>query len=111
VTVTGRAVALAAAGVVPVLLAPAAATVLAWAAVVVVLCALDLALAASTAQVRLERDAPGAARLGESATSTLVLTNDGRRTLRGVVRDAWQPSAGAVDNRHAVTLAPGESTG
>lgn len=108
-TVTGRAVALAAAGVVPVLLAPAAATVLAWAAVVVVLCALDLALAASPAQVRVERDAPGAVRLGESATSTVVLTNDGRRTVRGLVRDAWQPSAGADANRHAVTLAPGES--
>jgi uncharacterized protein (DUF58 family) len=38
----------------------------------------------------------------------MVVNETGRR-LRGVVRDAWQPSAGARDNRHRVDLPPGES--
>src|SRR5690606_25446689 len=29
--------------------------------------------------------------------------------LRAVVRDAWQPSAGTLDNRHRVDLPPGEA--
>ena len=107
--VTGRAVALAAAGIVAVALAPATATVLAWAVLVVLACALDVALAASPRQVALTRTVPPSVRLTERATSTLLVTNRSTRRLRGVVRDAWQPSAGARRNRHPVDLPPGES--
>ena len=40
-----------------------------------------------------------AARTG---STTLTITNTGRRTAPGVVRDAWQPSAGASNNRHRI---------
>src|SRR5690606_25607260 len=36
--------------------------------------------------------------------------NRGTRTMRGVVRDAWQPSAGAAPTRHRVSLPAGGST-
>ncbi len=39
----------------------------------------------------------------------LTLRNHSPRRLRALVRDAWQPSAGAAVNRHAVDLPPGES--
>ncbi|HRA50003.1 DUF58 domain-containing protein [Actinotalea sp.] len=107
--ITWRAVALAALGVVPVLLAPAFGVVAAWAALVVLLCGVDLALAASPRLVQVVRQVPGSVRLTESTRSTLVVTNGSTRRLRGIVRDAWQPSAGASANRHRVDLPPGES--
>jgi len=107
--VTWRAVALAALGVVPVLLAPAYLVVLGWAVLVLALCVIDLALAASPRQVVVVRHVPGSVRLTQATRSSLVVTNGSRRRLRGLVRDAWQPSAGAADNRHAVDLPPGES--
>lgn len=107
--VSGRAVALAAVGLVPVLLAPATATVAAWAGVVVLLCVLDAALAPSPRALGVARTVPASVRLTDSVTSQVVVTNPTRRPLRGVVRDAWQPSAGASGNRHAVAIPPGEA--
>lgn len=107
--ITWRAVALTAAGVVPVLLVPVPGTVLVWALLVVAVCATDAALAASPRAVALRREASGPVRLHESARSRLILTHTGTRRLRALVRDAWQPSANAVANRHAVDLPPGES--
>ncbi|GAA3212988.1 DUF58 domain-containing protein [Oerskovia jenensis] len=106
---TWRAVALAALGVVAVLVVPSYGTVLLWALVVVALCALDVTLAASPRQVAVERRVPGSVRLTGRATSQLVVTNLTGRRLRAVVRDAWAPSAGAGRNRHPVDLPPGES--
>lgn len=107
--VTGRAVALTAAGLVVVAFAPATATVLIWAVLVAVACAVDAALAASPRELALTRSLPASVRLTEATTSTLLVTNRSDRRLRGLVRDAWQPSAGATGNRHAVDLPPGES--
>ncbi|MEE6273434.1 DUF58 domain-containing protein [Georgenia sp. MJ206] len=106
---TGRAAALTAAGLIPVLLVPRTATVAWWALLVVVLCAVDLALAASPRDLRPERDVPRAVRLREAATSALTLTSTGRRPVRALVRDAWPPSAGARANRHRVTVPAGEA--
>ncbi|MBD7999173.1 DUF58 domain-containing protein [Oerskovia gallyi] len=106
---TWRAVALAALGVVAVLVVPSYGTVLLWALVVVALCALDVMLAASPRQVAVERRVPGSVRLTGRTTSQLVVTNLSGRRLRAVVRDAWAPSAGAQRNRHAVDLPAGES--
>ncbi|MEV7972732.1 DUF58 domain-containing protein [Cellulomonas sp. NPDC089187] len=109
-TLTWRAVVLTALGVVPVLLFPASGTVLVWALLVLALCVLDAALAASPRLVAMLREAPDASvRLHQPAQSRLLLTHTGRRRLRGLVRDAWPPSAGAVANRHLVSLPPGES--
>lgn len=112
-TVTGRFVALVAFGVVPIVLLgrtlPEAAIVLGtWLGIVVVLAAVDVALAASPRAVAVARDLPSRVRLAETVTSELYLTNTGRRRLRGAVRDAWEPSAGAGNNRTPVDIPPGE---
>ena len=107
--ITWRAVLLVALGLVPALLVPAPFTVLAWFLLVLVACAVDLALAASPRQVALRRSLPASVRLSEATRSTLTVTNRSPRRLRALVRDAWQPSAGAWPNRHQVSLPPGES--
>jgi uncharacterized protein (DUF58 family) len=110
---TGRFVLLVALGVVPIVLlgssVDAALTVLAgWLVFVLVLGGVDLALAASPRALGVTRVLPSRVRLGESVNSELYLTNEGSRRLRGVVRDGWQPSAGAGNNRTAVNLPAGE---
>ncbi|KQY47520.1 DUF58 domain-containing protein [Cellulomonas sp. Root137] len=106
--VTWRAVVLAALGLPVVLLVPATGTVLLWALLVVVACAVDVALAASPREVGVRRDVPASVRLTEPSSSTLTLSHLGRRRLRGVVRDAWPPSSGAQVDRHRLDVAPGE---
>jgi uncharacterized protein (DUF58 family) len=105
---TWRAVAVAAGGVAPLVLAPGWVTFLAWLGVVGVLVAADVALAASPRGLQFARDLPASVRLGEPVDAVLTVTNSGRRGLRGVVRDAWQPSAGAARSRHPVRIAAGE---
>ncbi|WP_448629922.1 DUF58 domain-containing protein [Cellulomonas soli] len=107
-TITGRTVALTALGLPAVLLVPVPGTVLLWVLVVALACVADAALAGSPRQVALSRELPSAVRLGEQARSTLTLTNLGRRPVRALVRDAWQPSAGALVDRHRVVVPPGE---
>ncbi len=107
--ITWRAVVLAGLGAVLVAVLPAAGTIVAWALVVVLLCGLDVALAASPRSVGVARAVPPSVRLTETVTSVLTVTNLDRRRWRGVVRDAWQPSAGASQDRFAVDLRPGEA--
>ncbi|QGQ18905.1 DUF58 domain-containing protein [Cellulomonas sp. JZ18] len=115
--ITSRAVLVALLGLVPVAVLPAPVTVLAWALVVVVLCAVDVALAASPRDVALSRDVPRSVRLGQPTASAVTLRNVGGRTLRGLVRDAWPPSAlpdgdaptGARTPRHQVDVPVGEA--
>ena len=106
--VTWRAVVLAALGLPVVLVVPANGTVLLWALLVVVACAVDVALAASPRQVAIRREVPASVRLTEPATSTLTLTNRSTRPLRALVRDAWPPSTGAQSDRHRVDVRPGD---
>lgn len=107
--ITWRAVLLTALGVVPVLFVPVPFTVLVWTLLVVVVCGIDLALAASPRLVAVRRTVPASVRLTESTRSTLTVTNRSGRRLRALVRDAWQPSAGTGQNRHPVNLRDGES--
>jgi uncharacterized protein (DUF58 family) len=58
--------------------------------------------------VRVSRDLPARVRLGETVRAELQLTNTGPRTIRGLVRDAWQPSAGAAQTRSRLVLPAGE---
>lgn len=106
--VTGRLFGLVVAGVIPVLIFPHAVTALLWVTGALVLAGLDLALARPVGSIRLGRAAIAPIRLGGSAITELHLDNPGDRTFAGLVRDAWEPSAGAVDNRHRVNLPPGE---
>lgn len=74
----------------------------------VVLGLVDWLLAAPARKVAIERDLPERIRLGETVTSTLFLTNLGDRTLRAVVRDGWEPSAGSPRMRERLPVPAGE---
>ncbi|MGO1545381.1 MAG: DUF58 domain-containing protein [Gulosibacter sp.] len=77
-------------------------------AIWLVLGILDWLLAAPARRVAVERDLPERSRLGDTVTSTLYLTNVGPRDLRAVVRDGWEPSAGAPRMREKVQVPVGE---
>lgn len=106
---TGRAALLALLGVGWVaLVQPSWAGIGVWWLVVLAAVLVDLALAASPRALQLTRAPLGAVRVGEPAASVLVVEHTGRRRVRGLLRDAWQPSAGAECDRHQLHLAPGE---
>ncbi|MCG5218443.1 DUF58 domain-containing protein [Streptosporangium sp. KLBMP 9127] len=107
---TGRAGLLAALAAVAVLLAPRPGLALAGAGLVLLAFILtDLALAGGVRPLRFERGGDRLVRLGQTATVELVATNPGRRRVRGVLRDAWPPSAGAAPRQLVLDVPPGES--
>ena len=75
---------------------------------VLVLVGVDLALAGPVRSLQLDRSGDVATRLGETATVTLLVGNPSGRLVRGRLRDAWGPSAGAAQQRHALDVPPGE---
>jgi uncharacterized protein (DUF58 family) len=95
-------------GLVAVVLRPVVSTTWLWVLAVLVLTALDLALAASPAVVGVDRLPTGRVRVGADTASTLAIENTGRGRVSLLVRDAWQPSAGARDNRHRARLGAGD---
>lgn len=107
--ITGRAAALTFVGVLVVFLAPAPGITLGLVNLaLVLLIVVDTGLAGSVRALEFSRSGPEAARLGVPVALTLAVTNNGGRTARLLVRDAWQPSAGARPRLHAVTVPPGE---
>jgi uncharacterized protein (DUF58 family) len=108
VAITGRLPLLLLLGVVPVVLRPEAGTVRLWLLLVALLVAADVLLAPSPSHLTMSRRPVGTVRMGYVAESVLMAENIGRRTSRGVVRDAWQPTAGASGNRHRLALPPGD---
>ena len=56
----------------------------------------------------MQRRIPRRALLGQRVETELWLQNTGERRLRGRVRDAWQPTAGAPWERAPIDLPPGE---
>src|SRR6266542_5384608 len=64
----------------------------------------DLTLAGPVRQLQLRRSGDTSVRLGEMAAVTLLVANPGARPVRGWLRDAWPPSAGAVTQRHRVDV-------
>jgi uncharacterized protein (DUF58 family) len=113
VAVSGRFVLLLAIGVVPIILIGVAydQALLAlgvWVLVVLVIGFVDLLAAASPRRLLLERSVPSRVRLGQTVTAELYVTNHSSRALHGVIRDAWQPSAGAGSARSRVSIPSGE---
>jgi len=109
VALTGRVGVLALVGVFLVgFLLPSGWGVLALAALLATLVVVDLVLAGSVRALVLGRAGDLSVRLGERATVTLLVTNPSGRRVRGLLRDAWPPSAGAVTTRHRVDVPPGE---
>ena len=106
--ISGRFVLLLAAGVIPVVLTGSPLALAGWVALVVVVGTIDAIIAGSPRRVTPERAAVPRIRLGETARAELFLTNTGSRTVRAVVRDGWQPSAGAHATRTRVRLPAGE---
>ncbi len=105
---TGRAVIFAALGVLWVgLVLPSWVGILSWLGLLALLCVLDLLLAGSPAKAQLTRSPIPAIRHGGTASSELSITNPGR-LLRGQIRDAWVPSAGAEGDRHSLKVPRGE---
>jgi len=90
---------------------PPVGTVLAVNALLAVGVLIDLALAGPVRPLRVSRRGDDAVRLGETAEVELLLANPSRRPVRARVRDAWPPSAGALTQRHRMTLPPGERRG
>ncbi|MFF0573767.1 DUF58 domain-containing protein [Streptosporangium saharense] len=106
---TGRAALLALLGTLAVLFAPRPAlAVAAVALLLAALVAIDLALAAGVRPLRLHRAGDRLVRLGETATVELIVENPGPRRARGLLRDAWPPSAGANPRRFVLDVPPGE---
>lgn len=104
-----RAAALVLAGVIVVILRPEPSTAWAWIALVLLLIGLDVLLAPAPRSLRWQRSPDEQVRLGESAGTTLTVTNPGGLRLRGQVRDAWPPSAAATPARQQLDLPAGES--
>lgn len=112
--VTGRLPIVVAGGLVPLVLLsaaglPAWAVLGAWLVLVVAATGIDVALSARPSELRVSRTLPARARRAEIALSELRLRNSGDRRLRGWVRDAWQPTAGAPAARARVDIAPGRT--
>jgi uncharacterized protein (DUF58 family) len=106
VTITGRTVLLAALGA---LLAPLGwVWLLVFEAVLLVAVAVDLALAGSPGGLRMTRSGATSTRLGESVQVSLLVTNPGGRRVRGLLRDAWLPSAGAAPRMQRLDVPAGE---
>lgn len=111
--VTGRLPVVVAAGLLPLVLAglagyPAYAVLGGWIALCVLLVVVDVAAAASARQVVVTRRLPARTRLGEPVPVSVALQNQGPRVLRAVIRDAWQPTAGAAPGRPEAEIPPGE---
>lgn len=109
-SLSGRVPLLLALGFVPVVLRPALSTVWLWVLVVALACLLDFLLAARPGSLVLTRQPVGSVRMNHPTETLLVVANESGRAVRALVRDAWQPTAGATDNRHQVRLAPGDRT-
>ena len=76
--------------------------------VLVALVAVDVLLAGSVRGLRVSRSGDVSIRLGETGQVALRVANPGRRRVRGVLRDAWPPSAGVQSPRRPIDLPPGE---
>ncbi|WP_438830139.1 DUF58 domain-containing protein [Nesterenkonia natronophila] len=66
-----------------------------WLVVLAAVALVDILACASPRKVRLTRQPTKSTRTGERTTAVTRVENLGARTLRGWVKDGWQPTAGA----------------
>ncbi len=88
--------------------APAWAVLGGWLVLCAVLLGIDVFLAASARTVTVTRRVPPRARMGEPIEASVAVHNHGTRTLNVLLRDAWQPTAGANSARISLQVPPGE---
>ncbi|MGL3149873.1 DUF58 domain-containing protein [Microbacterium sp. A82] len=79
-----------------------------WLVLCSVLLAVDVTAAASARTITVTRRVPARGRMGEPVETSIALHNHGSRTLHAVVRDGWQPTAGASAERLRVLVPAGE---
>jgi len=109
VALTRRAAIVALCGVVLVFVAPLRGwTVLFVEGLLLVGIVFDLLLAGSVRALQVSRYGDTARRLDESVAVGFVVVNNGTRAVRGVVRDAWPPSAQATPSRQRILVPAGE---
>lgn len=107
--VTGRAGLVALICVLPIAVSPwPALTFVVLLAALLVVLAVDALLAGSTRRISFTRAGDTAARLGQHVQVILLAENTGARRLRGVIRDAWPPSARAEPRMHPVKMTAGQ---
>ena len=79
-----------------------------WLLLCGLLVTIDVMTAASPRSLIVTRSIPARARLGEPVQTTVAVQNIGSRALRGQLRDAWQPTAGAPEGRAQLSSPAGE---
>ncbi|WP_206476652.1 DUF58 domain-containing protein [Microbacterium sp. KRD172] len=79
-----------------------------WLLLCGILLVVDVVSAASAHAVTVTRRVPARARMGEPVTASVALHNHGARTMNALLRDAWQPTAGADPARLRVRIPAGE---
>lgn len=104
-----RFVLLAVAGFIPVFFWPGWGTVFLLLAGLAVVLAIELALTPSSRAVKLARSENKNIRLAEPLEVWVDVTNHARRTMRGLIRDGWQPAAHDAQAVHRLELQPGET--
>ncbi|CAM3632438.1 DUF58 domain-containing protein [Kibdelosporangium persicum] len=105
--ISGRAGLLALAGALVVgLLIPSWSGIFLVTGLILIAMVIDLVLAGAVHRLEFTRGGAQSVRLGEPAAVTLTVRNPGRARVRGMVRDAWPPSAGASD-RHRLDIPGG----
>ena len=95
-------------GLLPVVLWPSFGTMWLWLLAVTLVVVVDALLAPRPEQLEIVRRPTAPVRMGQPTASTLVVANPTGRTVTGILRDAWQPTAGAHDNRFPLRLTPGD---
>lgn len=110
---TGRIPLLVALGAVPVVLLALAGvdpwiSAVGWILLSATAACADAAAAADPRRLAVERRGAAKALLGQPVETELWLRNTGDRRIRGRLRDAWQPTAGAAAERLALDVPPGE---
>ena len=109
---TGRAGGLALIGALLIVVSPwPGRTFLVLLALLAVAVAVDVALAGSPATLTFVRSGAATARLGQPVEATIRVRNTGKRRVRGMIRDAWPPSARATPRAHQVDIAAGQDHG
>ncbi len=106
--ISGRVPLLVLLGLVPVVLRPVYGTMWLWLLAVALAVGVDVLLAPKPSVLEISRRPTAPVRLGDPTQSVLLVVNPSRRTISGVLRDAWQPTAGARDNRFPLRLSPGD---
>jgi uncharacterized protein (DUF58 family) len=107
VAVTGRAALIALIATLVALAFRTAGALVAADGLIVIAIAADVALAASVRQLRVTRSGDTRILLGQPGQVAVTVVNQGHRALRGIVRDAWEPSVGARPERFSVAIPAG----